>query len=194
MKLIESTNYRTKKADVMETSMEGLQLIIEPNENNPRYIAIADPRMPIPAILQSRPSEEDFEEYQRVYQEIREKGYILEDFNDPYLLVARTRIERLPPPHENFYYSCATQAKKGYGPLLYDKVIEIVSRLGCKLVNHAGMAYLETNSTDGKFFTSPQATRVWDKYKERSDVTKHDLGNDYHALSKDPNQKYFYEQ
>lgn len=107
--------------------------------------------------------------------------------------LGKIEVRRMSPPYEQYYFTFASNAVKGYGPLLYDKAIEVVSRLGCKLVNHATKEHIEKANLPGSA-TSPSATVVWNKYKEREDVQKHDLGGDFHALSKKPNQKYFYEK
>lgn len=93
---------------------------------------------------------------------------------------------------DQYYYVSGVSAKNKYGPMLYDKAIEVASKLGCKLINNATDYWIKKKPRPG--VTLPEAWNVWNKYKERQDVTKHDLGDDFYALSKDPNQKYFYEK
>lgn len=166
----------------METSMDGLKFIITPSETNPNSVRLVDTRKLAPT-WKTNPE---------AVKKVESEGYSV-SYDTPYLILASTYIKRLPPPNESYYYSQATKAKKGYGPLLYDKVIEIVSGLGCKLVNHAGQMRLLHNDTSGGF-SSPSATAVWNKYKDRQDVKKHPIDDKFYALSKDPDQKYFYEK
>lgn len=126
-------------------------------------------------------------------ESISRASLVKESFDIPYALIGVIRISKsLIPEYGEFFTTMGSNAEKGYGPLLYDKAIEVASENGSKLINHAtAMRMQGYENTDE--MSSQSATNVWNKYKERKDVTKHDLGNDYFALSKDPNQKYFYE-
>lgn len=75
--------------------------------------------------------------------------------------------------HENIWYVCAAMAEKGYGPLLYDEALRHVTDLDGYLISHEKAKLLGYDDI-GK--TSPDAQKVWDYYRTRSDVEETEKG------------------
>lgn len=87
-------------------------------------------------------------------------------------------------------------AENGYGPVLYDKCIEIASNMNRQLINSINYDALLDNvklDDDSVGRTSAEARSVWQKYKQREDIVKHDLPTGEFSLSKPKGGKFFYE-
>jgi hypothetical protein len=173
-----------KISAITKSLLDGLEFKLLSNNNKFITIVLYDPRI-------KGPEPGNWDERKRM----RSLGYVDPSYYNmtfDYAIVGLIMVSKMEAPYDMYYHSMATVAKNGYGPIMYDKAIEVVSNFGCKLVNHATAYYLREKDKTG-IMTTPEASQVWNKYKDRKDVNNHDLGDGFFALSKDPNQKYFYE-
>jgi len=191
MKIIKTASY--KKADIMETDTSNLEFRMVVNGkvsspenfyNNPKHLVKAD-YIELFLLDKTKLLNKNDKEYFEIYNDYKKEKYPA---------IGEIMLIRLKDFKEKYFYSTGSKSKKGYGPILYDKAVYILSRIGYKLINHSA-AYFLLNHKQHEMMTSPSAKKVWNTYRDdRYDVQKHPIENSpYFAISKDPNQKYFYE-
>ena len=100
--------------------------------------------------------------------------------NLPYgqVVIHKRKIEE-EGPCSDAYVIQYTMAESGWGPLLYEVALEWASAVG-------------TGLTPDRFTVSKAASSVWDKYLQRSDVSKDqlDIAHDKRAYGYDIQSKY----
>ncbi len=102
-------------------------------------------------------------------------------------------VHQDPTSGKEVWRICASEAHDGWGPFIYDLVIEAASSVGLGAFTGTGL--------------NPDSIRIWQKYKtEREDVVKHFLAEDHpwrselvdprfpFVLYKEPNLLYQLEQ